>query len=87
MLELPIKDSLRRDEEEDLQRAIEISMQTLNVETGIWVGERGDIIPKSARTRSNNLESMNENLKVIRPLSLPLIAQEIENFDSGPSDD
>jgi len=47
MLELAIKNSLRRDEEEDLQRAIEISMQTLNVETGIWEGQRGDIlIPK-----------------------------------------
>jgi len=87
MLELAIKDSLRCDEEEDLQRAIEISMQTLNVETGIWAGERGNMIPKSARTKSKNVHSMNENLKLIRPLSLPLAVHEIPSTDSGPSEE
>jgi len=87
MLELAIKASLRRDEEEDLQRAIEISMQTLNVETGIWAGERGNIIPKSARAKSKIVHSMNENLELIRPLSLPIAVQEIPSTDSGPSDE
>jgi len=87
MLEHAIKDSLRRDEEEDLQRAIEISMQTLNVETGIWAGERGNIIPKSARTKGNNVHFMTENLKLIRPLSLPIAVQEIPSTDSGLYDE
>jgi len=85
MLDIAMKDSLRRDEEEDLQRAIEISMQTLNVASGTWVGEKGNIIPKSARTKRNKLDSRNEKFKLIRPLSLPLSAQEIPSTDSGAS--
>jgi len=87
MFEHAITDSLRRDEEEDLQRAIEISMRTLNVETGIWLGERENIIPKSARTKTNNSDSMSENLRLIRPLSQPLTAQDIPSTDSCPFDE
>jgi len=83
MLELAIKNVLRQDEEEDLQRPTEISMQTPKDGTRISVGKT----PRSARAKSKHVVAMNENLKLIRPLSLPLSEHQNPSTDSGPSDE
>jgi len=83
MLELAIKNLLRQDEEEDLQRPVEISMQTLKDSTSISVGKT----PRSARAKSKHLVAMNENVKLTRFQSLPLSELLDPSTDSGPSDE